>query len=101
MAKDGRYGSCMRMTRKPDDVATFWRRYKASPIGAPADGLCAGCHRAIFRGDTVRINKELHVVHWDCWHRDISWRSGVSDDLCSPQPTVLDAASMEHEELDH
>jgi hypothetical protein len=49
----------------------------------------------------VRINKELHVVHWDCWHRDISWRSGVSDDLCSPQPTVLDAASMEHEELDH
>ena len=76
----------MRMTRKPDDVATFWRRYKASPIGAPADGLCAGCERAIFRGDTVRINKELHVVHWDCWHRDISWRSGVSDDLSNSQP---------------
>jgi hypothetical protein len=91
----------MRTSRKPDDVATFWRRYKATPIGAPADGLCAGCERAIFRGDTVRINKELRVVHWDCWHRDISRRSGVSDDLTRPRATVLDADSMEPEGLDH
>lgn len=91
----------MRISRKPDDVAPFWRRYKATPIGAPADGLCAGCHRAIFRGDTVRINKELHVVHWDCWHRDISWRSGVSDDLSRPHTTVPDVSSMEAKGLDH
>jgi hypothetical protein len=71
----------MRMTRKPDDVATFWRRHTASPIGAPADGLCAGCARVIRRGDTVRVSRELRVVHWDCWHRDISWRATVSDDL--------------------
>jgi hypothetical protein len=101
MASNGRYGSAMRTSRKPDDVATFWRRYKATPIGAPADGLCAGCDRAIFRGDTVRISKELRVVHWDCWHRDLSWRSGVSDDLSSPHPTVFDATSMEPEGFDH
>jgi hypothetical protein len=101
MARDGRYRSGMRTSRKPDDVATFWRRYKATPIGAPADGLCAGCDRAIFRGDTVRINKELHVVHWDCWHRDLSWRSGVSDDLSRPEATVLDGASTEPEAFDH
>jgi hypothetical protein len=71
----------MRIRRKPDDVATLWRRYTASPIGAPSDGLCAGCDRAIFRGDTVRVDRELRVVHWDCWHRDISWRSRVADNL--------------------
>jgi hypothetical protein len=71
----------MRATRKPDDVPRFWRRYKASPIGAPADGLCAGCARAIFRGDTIRVTYELRVVHFDCWHRELSWRSTVSDNM--------------------
>jgi hypothetical protein len=85
----------------PDYVATFWRRYKATPIGAPVDGLCGGCDRAIFRGDTVRVDKELRVVHWDCWHRDISWRASVSEDLPSPQATVLGAASVKAEGLDH
>jgi hypothetical protein len=79
----------MRITRKPDDVATIWRRCTATPIGAPVDGLCAGCTRAIQRGDTVRVNKELRVVHWDCWHREISWRPTVSDDLVSTQEGVV------------
>ena len=90
MASDPSYRWVMRITRKPDDVATFWRRYKASPIGAPADGLCGGCDRAIFRGDTVRVDKDLRVVHWDCWHRDISWRARVSEDLPS-QPVASEA----------
>jgi hypothetical protein len=101
MARDRGYLSGMRLTRKPDDVATFWRRHTASPIGAPADGLCAGCDRAIFRGDTIRVTKALRVVHWDCWNREISWRASVSDDLPSPQTTLLGAASMEPEGLDH
>jgi hypothetical protein len=71
----------MRITRKPDDVAKFWRRHTATPIGAPVGGLCAGCTRAIQRGDTVRVNRELRVVHWDCWARELSWRPSVSDDF--------------------
>jgi hypothetical protein len=82
----------MRTTRRPDDVTTLWSRSKASPIGAPSDGLCAGCGRAIFRGDTVRVTKELRVVHWDCWHRDIAWRASVSDDL----PRHSEANGLDH-----
>ena len=95
MARDSSYRLVMRITRKPDDVATFWRRYKASPIGAPADGLCAGCDRAILRGDTVRVSKELRVVHWDCWHQEISWRASVSDDL-PVQPLPTETQSSDH-----
>jgi hypothetical protein len=80
-ASGGGYRTSMRVTHKPDDIATFWRRYQATPIGAPAAGLCSGCERAILRGDTVRVNQDLQVVHWDCWHRDLSWRAKVSDEL--------------------
>jgi hypothetical protein len=69
----------VRIRRRPDNQSTIWRAHKATPIGAPADGLCAGCSRAIFRGDTIRVNQELRVVHWDCWHRHIEWRARVSD----------------------
>jgi hypothetical protein len=71
----------MRTRRRPDNEARFWRTHKATPIGAPADGLCASCSRAILRGDTIRVSPELRVVHWDCWHRDIEWRARVFDDL--------------------
>ena len=79
----------VRTRRRPDNQATIWRAHKATPIGAPADGLCAGCSRAILRGDTIRVNAELQVVHWDCWHREIEWHARVFDDLetlVAPQP---------------
>jgi hypothetical protein len=37
-----------------------------TPIGAPSDGLFATCRLTIKRGDTVRVNEDLLVVHWDC-----------------------------------
>jgi hypothetical protein len=80
----------MRVTRRPDDAPRIWRRLRASAIGAPADGLCAGCSRAVFRGDTVRIDHQLRVVHFDCWHPRLSWRSTVSDDL--PQPSDISSS---------
>jgi hypothetical protein len=82
----------VRTRRRPDNQARIWRAYKATPIGAPADGLCAGCSRAILRGDTIRVNDELQVVHWDCWHRDIEWRARVFDDLATLVAPQTDTA---------
>jgi hypothetical protein len=73
--------TAVRTRRRPDNEPTMWRAHRATPIGAPADGLCADCSRAILRGDTIRVNPELRVVHWDCWHRNMEWRARVFDDL--------------------
>jgi hypothetical protein len=86
----------VRTRRRPDNEPTIRRVRKATPIGAPADGLCAGCSRAILRGDTIRVNTELRVVHWDCWHRDIEWRARVFDDLLHFGAPRSDGASRAH-----
>ena len=82
------YDGSVRTRRRPDNHPSFWHSRTATPLGAPADGLCAGCSRVILRGDTIRVDAELHVVHWDCWHRDLSWRARVSDDLPETEETA-------------